>query len=1409
MIGLRSNSRETFFVRFRCVAVLLGISACLCSGGGGLTKVFAQEGTTDQAAFDKQAMAMRTSLHRDPLLESSLKALVDLYQGAGRKDELIGLYRSHIEQYPTDSGAKAVLVEILEKLDRAAAEELIVSYVGQHADSAPLHYLYARFLQSRNDSRAAAMLAKAIELEKNPSRQLQWIKEILPLAEVEEARKVVTDIVKKWLATPGLTPDILIGLARRMQELGLWDLSETTLALIKPGGNDSDHDVDRQLLLAQAAVGLGKKVEAAAVLDGLLGGLTPDHSRRREIMSQRIAVVATAEHRTALIASLQATLAANPRSESAIMDLAEALIAGERRKEAAALLQDSLLKFPRSAVLETRALEIFDLIDNHLASRNFLMARLEVDPDRSDLRFRLVRELYALGEDGAAEQEFSTGLAGLDEAESTRRILALQRDLRSLGRGDAARPYLERFVRNHPARLDTALELAEVYLQEERRDAIIKLAGGLDLGQAGAEGIVDFADFLLDYEFFGAAQTILNERLKIEPNRFDLGVLLTRALSASGDEAEALRQIDRLRALAEDPVYYATWLKAALEAHTRFESVEVFLAGEQSRYSFGDGVWDDRKVERFLLLCQEGRHRLSVAKVSAMVREGLAQSGITAAQTLRLRRFLVGLLGTDPAASAELAQQLTLLIEGDVEHRHDYLLQKALLADRNLQSDVAGTLFGTVDFTSVSVTALLRESVLPLLRYGFRTEALEALTAINRIDPKDLVSWDDRFALLVAERDESALRAALRDLRDRAKVAEVSPASLLKTRDHLLSSYWRSIVRLLSPDQAARREEILPLLTSIGREDYPVQVGAWVEWCRTLVLVVLGRTEEANQARNRFEEIVQEHALEWLPFPDGLQLAVAEAGPLLDRMKREQPAPIEATGDFLLTAPALRWVHELDPGATLLAQCQVKGLVFALDSLGQISALDLVTGKLRWRRTWQDMPGPKARERPGFLDIVAPGSSSREPSGEVPLDSPMPPSFAADALHVYLLTEGELIACRIGDGSTGWTAPLQGVSRREAEADRDRNDLIPRAAFQLAGAEVVLTEPSLGKTCAFTAETGKLLWEADVSGSDPSVSATSDRVYSMNTGVSLEGGQALVYDAGSVVLDVSNGASLWRWTTSSAVAAFPLGLGRDRGESDEETPRSPGAARPRFADFTSRAFGEGAWEGLRVSPGTALVGAAMEWNGSRLSQPGPAYGVMDPSNMWLMEGAALRQVSRLFPVVGQEFPARGTWVGAKGNHAWLVDGEALHHFDFGRGREARLPHGGLGSDEGYRVGIFGNRIVVRGSVKYRIVHAVTGEVVTEHPWPGDLVEYFKARKGRGASPMEFDYLWQGTLTRRSPGQPSLGRSLHDLVGDDWYITSFGERTLVCLTAALPKSVRAASPAASPAIPAPATVVPPR
>src|SRR5690606_22939944 len=118
--------------------------------------VSAQDLTEDE--FLKSSVRDRTALYHDPLLDAPLASLVKPYRGAERVDELIGLYRSHVEQYPQDAGAKTVLIRLLRRVDRGGADEMITSAVRLHPDYAPLQYVLYRFLEDRGDARATEAL---------------------------------------------------------------------------------------------------------------------------------------------------------------------------------------------------------------------------------------------------------------------------------------------------------------------------------------------------------------------------------------------------------------------------------------------------------------------------------------------------------------------------------------------------------------------------------------------------------------------------------------------------------------------------------------------------------------------------------------------------------------------------------------------------------------------------------------------------------------------------------------------------------------------------------------------------------------------------------------------------------------------------------------------------------------------------------------------------------------------------------------------------------------------------------------------------------------------------------------------------------------------------------------------------
>ena len=160
----------------------------------------AQERTLTVEQFEDASLQYRTALHYDPLLEAPLDGLIRLYREADRMDELVGLYRSHIEQYSDDAGAKSVLIQILNRDKREGAGELVTSAVTLHPQFPALQYLQFRFLEGKGDERALDSLSRAIDLETNVARRSQWLEELLQLPEGDEARKRAGTQLTKPLA---------------------------------------------------------------------------------------------------------------------------------------------------------------------------------------------------------------------------------------------------------------------------------------------------------------------------------------------------------------------------------------------------------------------------------------------------------------------------------------------------------------------------------------------------------------------------------------------------------------------------------------------------------------------------------------------------------------------------------------------------------------------------------------------------------------------------------------------------------------------------------------------------------------------------------------------------------------------------------------------------------------------------------------------------------------------------------------------------------------------------------------------------------------------------------------------------------------------------------------------------------
>lgn len=1393
--------------RNRCRGIRQGW-LCLLAAFVGVSNVTGQELTEEQ--FVASSLRDRTALHYDPLLDAPLDSLIKLYRGAERVDELIGLYKSHVAQFPEDAGAKTVLIRLLRRIDRAGAAEMIAAVIPLHPDFAPLQFVLFRFLEERGDARATEALSRAIDLETNPARRNEWLDQLLQLSEGESARTLAELQFNKLLALENQAVESLLALARLMQRYQFWDLSIAALNKAKAARPDPEAGVEVDLMLATAQSQLGNRADAGRMLDALLKRLSADHWRRREILSLRVSVLATDAEREAMLAMREDAYKKNPRVDASVLDYIDLLAASEKRTEAVKVALAALAESPNSRLIESRGLELLESSPDPAAYADFLEQRLEVSPDRSDLRFRLVKAYYALGQDADAEQDFKTLVAGLPPEEVSTRLLELQRYLRSIDRIDAAAPSLESYVRSHPTRLDVARELTEIYADGRATGAIDALVRALSASEAEVSEVIDLAEFLVSRDFLQPARVLVTAKLAIEPKQFELGLLLVDILGKMGESSAAEQQIALSRELADTSPRYARWLEVTVASHRRLETLTGFFDSEQNRFSFAEGEWPEDRIEKFLILCEVGKQQLFNDRVARGIRERLAQTGISAQLSMRLRNFLVGVLETVPEAAGEVEEQLKLLATEDPANRLEYDLRRALVYHRSQRVDLAQILVAGIDLTEITSAPLLREAVDILIGYGFLKEAESALGAINRLEPRDLLSWEKRLLVLVTLRQESTFRSVIRSLRGGDAGITLRKLSNLSLDEHLSGSYWRSISSLMASGEI-ELEEVLPLLASAEREDLTTGSRLWAEWTRALVLTRLGRDAEAAEAIARFREYATFHKIAAVNFPDGLVLSVDAASDFLTPRTTPEAAAGVSSAAFLLDQPDLRWAFELPGDGKIVFVGRTGTAVVVFDDGGSVHVIDTVTGKLAWREHYGEGAGEGSLRRPAAFDEVpVPGYLSRsldeeEKSGKAAR------SFALATDRFFLVRGNEFCAFAVADGSLLWSAALTAPSAaKEIPASGASR---PSVTFVVEGEKAVVFSPETQVLTCFETASGKLLWTTKIG---EEIQGEPGGMFSLNTGLTLREGHVFVYGLDSAILEAASGKIVWSFSGDES-AVFPLVLREAREEElvtevvSAKIPPTPGpqtpTADPALFDFQAGGDSGALNPTAFLSAPSALVGPGVFWAKERLWREEASYAEISEGYLMLMQSGKVRRISTRLPLASRELPASGSFIGQSGNHAWYLDGEYLHHVDFYRERASRLDVRDLGEPAAVRGTLVGNQLVVRGSRSLKVINARTGQVIGQGNLPDDLIDYLSQSGFDGAQTVAAPAVWQGRIYREGRGYPGYCLPVTDLVSGNRYFTTFGNRLLVCLEAPAGAGVTPAIPPAPVAPAAAAATLP--
>ncbi|MEM1441302.1 MAG: PQQ-binding-like beta-propeller repeat protein [Verrucomicrobiota bacterium] len=1326
----------------------------------------AQERELSAEQFEDASLQYRTALHYDPLLESAFDGLMRLYRDADRVEELIGLYRSHTEQYSDDAGAKSVVIQILNRENREEAGELITSWVTLHPESTALQYLFFQFLEEKGDDRALSALSKAIDLEPNVARRGKWLEELLQLSESDEARELASAQLRKLLELEGQSPSDFLSLAKLMQRFHFWDLSLIALSKATDAGLSPDEEVDVAVMRSAALKEVGKVKEAAAILDQLLSRLASDHWRRREILSMRYSVVASEEERAEVLARFKQAYESNPENEVASLDYAEMLIANERQSEAIRVVLAASEALPSSNLIEARALELLEAANEPLVEERFLEDRLENNPDRNDLRFQLVKVRYSLGKDAEAEQDFGAVVAGLEPDELSERILELQRFLRTIDRLDAAGGYLERFVSSNPDRLDVARELAEVYLVRENPALIETMVTNLDVTSASPEAASDLADFLIAEGFLESARVVLSQSLETDPSLFENGLKLIEVYGELGNEAKVLSLAPKMRELADSAERYARWLGAAVSANTRMETLDRFFREEQALFSFDSDDWPEEKVEKFILLCEAGKRNMQVEAVAQTVRSQLETGTFDSVLRVRLRRFLVGMLASDPSSSSEVEVQLKALAEEDTANRSEYDLQRALLYQKTQRIDLAQDLLATTAFSEVKSPQILQEAIEVMIGYGFLEQAAEALKVVNSLLPEDVFSWERRLTVLASLNRESDFRNVVRTLRSGDAGVDLRADSEAMLDEHLQASFWRSVSRLVATGEATRFEETLPLLASVEREGQSLDQAVWTEWTRALVLATLGREEESAEALERLSSLVEEQEMEFIDFPDGLSLAKGGAAPLVQRVLRSEAAPVDFNPAGQLTGTSVAWAFEVENGAQIEQFARSDEEFLAIDNRGTVYALNASTGKLLWSERLGQHGRTESQPRPDMF-ILRPDANEREDLG---IKTVRPFLVGSDRFLVF--ANGALNCFSTGEGSLLWSAQLPG---RSTMGEYSKQGARPDTILAMEGNRVVAFRPDEGWLAGFELSSGKQEWETRVWKESPQGTLSS-----LGSGLDIDHGRVFAYGWQSVVLDSATGQQLWGFDRSLATT-FPVTLRQERGEDvdlEEETAIQVAAAETsKLVDFTGVEPSSGIFSSLENET-LSLVSPAVYWTRSRLLGSVDSYGVVSDGFLWLMQGSTLRRLSLRLPVASRQLEASGTFLGVVKNHAWFLDGQTLHHLDFNTERVTSLDLRELGRN--LRVAMAGNQLIVRGSLEARVINALTGRVVSTTAFPTELLAYLKEVAEVRPYEDRAKPLWRGVVYQPENGEPRYCLPIQDTVSDLGYVTQFGGNVLVCL-----------------------------